>query len=87
MNSISYTIFGIIFSLLLIIVYFSKKRVNYIENKSLSRKVCKFFKLDNRCFLPAFGVERSKAEKEGKNGGQIRTRISQYEHKCFFQLS
>ena len=33
MNSIYLTIFGLIFLILLVIVYFSKKRVNYIENK------------------------------------------------------
>ena len=36
MNSIYLTIFGLIFLILLVIVYFSKKRVNYIENKVYS---------------------------------------------------
>lgn len=36
MNNINITIFGLIFSILLLIVYFSKKRVNFIENKIYS---------------------------------------------------
>ena len=36
MSSINITIFGLIFILLLIFVYFSKKRINIIENKVYS---------------------------------------------------
>lgn len=36
MNNINITIFGLVFIILLIIVYFSKKRVNYLENKVYS---------------------------------------------------
>ncbi len=36
MNNINITIFGLIFTILLSIVYFSRKRVNYIENKIYS---------------------------------------------------
>ncbi len=36
MNSISYTIISCIFSIILLIVYFSKERINYIENKIYS---------------------------------------------------
>ncbi len=36
MNSIAYTIISCIFSIILLIVYFSKERINYIENKIYS---------------------------------------------------
>lgn len=36
MNSISYTIISCIFSIILLIVYFSKERINYVENKIYS---------------------------------------------------
>lgn len=36
MNSISYTIISFIFSFILMIVYFSKDRINYVENKIYS---------------------------------------------------
>jgi len=36
MNNINITIFGLIFAILLSIIYFAKKRVNYIENKIYS---------------------------------------------------